>query len=114
MYLKYRPMEIDPELTLDQKSQATMDWLLENLVLLKSLDMTDSDFRSIATKSKMACRHGMFELFNQTKEYNIPFVVVSGGVKEVIDVILYEILRESNVKNGEDASTYDLQEYERL
>jgi 2-hydroxy-3-keto-5-methylthiopentenyl-1-phosphate phosphatase len=66
--------------------------------------MTDSDFRSIAAKSKMACRHGMMELFNQTKTHNMPFVVVSGGVKEVIDVILYEIIRENNVINGGDAS----------
>lgn len=71
------------------------DWFSENLTLFSSLDMTDSDFRSIAAKSKMTCRHGMIELFNQTKMHNIPFVVVSGGVKEVIDVVLYEILRES-------------------
>lgn len=82
--------------------------------MFSSLDMTDSDFRSIAAKSKMSCRHGMVELFNQTKTNNIPFVVVSGGVKEVIDVILYEIIREMNVNNGQDASTYDLKEYERL
>ena len=40
--------------------------------------------------------------------------MVSGGVKEVIDVILYEMIRELAAKKGEGASSYDLQEYERL
>ena len=26
LYLKYRPMEVDPELTLEQKKQAMRDW----------------------------------------------------------------------------------------
>ena len=114
LYLKYRPMEVDPELTLEEKKQAMRDWFSENLTLFSSLGLTDSDFRSIAAKSKMACRHGMAELFEQIKSNNIPFVVVSGGVKEVIDVILYEMIRELFAKKGEDASSYNLQEYERL
>jgi len=90
------------------------DWFSENLTLFSSLGLNDSDFRSIAAKSKMACRYGMAELFEQTKSNNIPFVVVSGGVKEVIDVILYEMIRELSAKKGEGTSSYDLQEYDRL
>ena len=63
LYLKYRPMEVDPELTLEEKKQAMRDWFSENLTLFSSLGLTDSDFRSIAAKSQMACRHGMAELF---------------------------------------------------
>ena len=114
LYLKYRPMEVDPELTLEQKKQAMRDWFQENLTLFSSLSLTDSDFRSIAAKSKMACRHGMAELFEQTKSNNIPFVVVSGGVKEVIDVILYEMIREQTSKKDQNVSSYDLQEYQQF
>jgi len=39
------------------------DWFSENLTLFSSLGLNDSDFRSIAAKSKMACRYGMAELF---------------------------------------------------
>ena len=90
------------------------DWFSENLTLFSSLGLTDSDFRSIAAKSKMACRHGMAELFEQIKSNNIPFVVVSGGVKEVIDVILYEMIREQTSKKDQNVSSYDLQEYQQF
>lgn len=70
------------------------DWWTENLKLFSSLHLTDSDFRSMVSKSKMACRHGIVELLEQVRVNDMPFVVVSGGVKEVIDVIFYEIIRE--------------------
>lgn len=57
-------MEIDPELAFEKKKQAVLDWLLENYKLFFKLNMTDSDFRQIVAKSKMACRHGIKELLN--------------------------------------------------
>ena len=39
---------------------------------------------------------------------------MSGGVKEVIDVIMYEIIRDTAAQLGDTASSYDLQEYLQL
>lgn len=40
--------------------------------------------------------------------------MVSGGIKDVIDVIFYEIIKEALAKNNSIASSYDLQEYENF
>lgn len=62
LFKKYRPIEIDPNLSLAEKQRHMADWWTENLKLFSSLQLTDSDFRSMVSKSKMACRHGIVEL----------------------------------------------------
>lgn len=108
LFKKYRPIEIDPNLSLAEKQNHMKDWWTENLKLFSSLKLTDNDFRKIVQKSKMACRHGVVELLEQARVNDLPFVVVSGGVKEVIDVIFYEIIREKLMKSH---LPYDLKEY---
>lgn len=62
LFKKYRPIEIDPNLSVEEKQRHMADWWTENLKLFSSLHLTDSDFRSMVSKSKMACRHGIVEL----------------------------------------------------
>lgn len=104
LYMKYRPIEIDPEISVAEKYKHMYDWLYENLTLFASLKPTDSDLRAMVSTSKMACRYGILDLLDQVKENKIPFIVVSGGVKVCIEVIFYELLR---VKLQKGDSSYD-------
>lgn len=65
----------------------------------------------MVSTSKMACRHGIIDLLEQVKVNDIPFVVVSGGVKEVIEVIFYELMRE---KLNKGDTSYNFSEFESL
>lgn len=94
LYMKYRPIEMDPTLSVAEKYKHMLDWLTENLKLFSSLQPTESDFRYMVAKTKMACRYGIVELLDQVRVNNTPFIVVSGGVKEAIEVIFYEIIRD--------------------
>jgi 2-hydroxy-3-keto-5-methylthiopentenyl-1-phosphate phosphatase len=39
-------------------------------------------------------RYGVMDLFNQLKENEIPMVIVSGGVKSIIDTVLEQTLSQ--------------------
>lgn len=62
LFEKYRPIEMDPNLTLEQKKEYMHEWWTENLKMYASLNLTETDFQLMLAKSKMACRHGIIEL----------------------------------------------------
>jgi len=85
-------------------------WWTENYKMYSSFGLTEKDFRQMLYSSKMAVRHGIFDLLSQVKDSQIPFIVVSGGVKDVIDVVFYDLMKEFE----RDSQPFNLGDYEYL
>ena len=71
---------------------------MANLEIFSSpaLNLTQRDFFQMVSSSRLALRYGSMHLFNQLRENEIPMVIVSGGVKSIIDTVLEQTLsRES-------------------
>jgi HAD superfamily phosphoserine phosphatase-like hydrolase len=84
----YRTLELEGKLT----PQQAVDWWTSsiNLIIEYRLDMTDveKDFLS-----KSTIRPGVKELFNFCARHNIPTIIMSAGIREVIEIwaSVYEI-----------------------
>lgn len=64
LFEKYFPIEMDPNIDLEEKKGHMKDWFTENMKMYAELQLTESDFEAMTLKSNMACRHGIIELFN--------------------------------------------------
>lgn len=82
---KYRPIEMDSNLSLEEKARHMLEWWTCNLKTFASTNVARSDFKEMLARSKMALRLGISELLEQTSAHAIPLVVVSGGLKPVIE-----------------------------
>ena len=81
LYQKYRALEIANQLDLE----GALTWWRETLRLFKdnkvNLGEVEKDFLSKAT-----ARPGTHDLFQQSEEAGIPVVILSAGIKDVIDL----------------------------
>ena len=105
------PIERDPNISPLEKSKHMEDWWTKEFSLFSSLKLTESELSRLAAKSKICCRYGVQELLKQTRFNDIPFVVVSGGVKDVIDITFIELMKNYL---GYPHRPFELAEYERL
>tara|TARA_B110000285_G_C14989635_1_gene545623 strand:+ start:267 stop:1034 length:768 start_codon:yes stop_codon:yes gene_type:complete len=102
-FLKYWPVEQDPTIPLHLKSEKMLEWWVSNLKLFSSTDfnLTHADFQKMVFSSKLVLRHGFIQMVQKLQEGKIPLVVVSGGVKAIIDVALNHTLNEARrIGNG--------------
>jgi 5'-nucleotidase len=88
LYLKYRPVELDQSLSLEQKEQHMKDWWTANMKTFSSVPLHRSDFHPLVLGSRLVLRHGILEMLSIIDSYHLPMVVVSGGIKPVIESAL--------------------------
>ena len=66
------------------------------------------DFDTMVKKSRMALRHGILDVFAKANEHDFPLVVISGGVKTVIEaafnIVLMHIENWKVLHHGESPS----------
>lgn len=81
LFQKYRGVELNGELT----TQAAIDWWSASFELyIKyniNLAVVENDFLN-----KASIRPGVVELFRLCAEYNIPTVILSAGIRDVIEI----------------------------
>ena len=78
--------------------------------MYSSLMLSKRDFSSMVYQSKLAMRYGITDLLGQVRQNHVPFVVVSGGIKEVIDCSFYELIRGLE----ENPRPYNFEDYHDL
>lgn len=80
LYEKYRPIEIDPHLTLEEKLPSMIEWWSRSGDMLKGFKLPRKEIEEVAEHFKNALRDGTHEMFRELYSHNIPCLVFSAGL----------------------------------
>ncbi|KAI8844758.1 pyrimidine 5'-nucleotidase [Chytridium lagenaria] len=94
LYKTYYPIEISPTVTKEEKFKAMEDWWVKAHELIVDLKLAKSDFAKMIQQTPVAFRPGLHEVIQRTAKDNIPFLVFSAGLYDIIR----EILDTANMK----------------
>lgn len=108
LYQKYRPIEIDTNLPLENKVKAMNDWMTAAEQLLKGIEFDPKELSEVAKKYSTPLRDGTKDLFDKLNKANVPVLVFSAGLGDVVEAILttHEVLF-NNVKIISNFLKYD-------
>lgn len=99
LYGKYRPIEVDPRLALDEKIKAMENWMRETESMLHGIDFDKSEIIEVAKIYGTSLRDGTMPLIQRLNAANVPVLVFSAGLGDIVKAVLsnHNILLE-NVK----------------
>jgi HAD superfamily hydrolase (TIGR01544 family) len=97
-YRKYGPLELSPELNSDTKRQLMDEFYGLQLGAIARAKLTQGVIQSLIDNCRVVFRKDCPELLQVSQQAGIPFLVVSGGIKEIIRPLLealcpYPLLR---------------------
>ena len=103
----YLPIETDTSIELNQRILITKEWFIKALNLYMECKFTYKDLENMIEeglnkKNKFCFKDFFIEYFNKLIELDFPIIIVSGGIKEIIDILLkkyiknYEELKNNN------------------
>lgn len=99
LYDKYRPMEIDPHLSLHEKSIAMSEWMQAASNLLKGFEFDSNEIKEVARTFDNILRDGTTEMFEKLYNVNVPVIVFSAGLGDMVEAVLrYHNALFDNVK----------------
>ncbi|XP_051172523.1 7-methylguanosine phosphate-specific 5'-nucleotidase-like [Leptopilina boulardi] len=85
---KYRPIETDPHIPLDEKIRAMEEWIKIGEDHLKDYEFDPSELEEVAEKYGTDLRVGTKDLIDKLNSSNIPVLVFSAGLGDVVEAIL--------------------------
>ncbi|CAK9807919.1 7-methylguanosine phosphate-specific 5'-nucleotidase [Anthophora plagiata] len=88
LYRKYRPIEIDPNLSIDIKTKAMKDWMIAAEQILKGIPFDASEIQEVTKIYGTDLRDGVKELFEKLQLLKVPVLVFSAGLGDVVQAIL--------------------------
>lgn len=89
---KYYPYELDYNLDIDTKTAYMEEWYQKNMDLLYEYGLTYDILINCVKYSKVNFRNGFKKFFSYLHNNNIPIIILSAGIGNVI----YEILKLNN------------------
>ena len=92
LYDHYRPIEIDPELSVKEKSAKMDEWWRKHFDLLAECGMNKKVIEDIVLKNKAQFREGVLDFLDSLNEKNIPLIIMSAGPGQLIE----EFLKKEN------------------
>ncbi|CAG8588380.1 5222_t:CDS:2, partial [Ambispora leptoticha] len=90
---KYYPLEIDPSLTIAEKAPLMTEWWEKAHELLINERITEDDIVKLAKETPVEMRPGLKDIIFRCKDNDIPFLVFSAGIENIIE----EVLRSKNL-----------------
>lgn len=99
LYNKYRPIEIDPNVPLNERANAMRDWMSTIHKLLKGIKFDSHEIEEVAQMCKDILRDGTEELFEKLYNAQVPIVIFSAGLGDMVEAVLrYHNVLYDNVK----------------
>ncbi|XP_051169263.1 7-methylguanosine phosphate-specific 5'-nucleotidase-like [Leptopilina boulardi] len=90
---KYRQIEIDPHIPIEEKIRAMEEWMEISEEYLKGYEFDPSELEQVAEKYGTDLREGTKNLMDKLSSARIPVLVFSAGLGDVVEAIL----RHNNV-----------------
>lgn len=88
LYQKYRPIEIDPNLSIEVKTEAMREWMIAAEEILKGIPFTPDEIPEISNIYGTHLRDGTKEFFKKLHFVKIPVLVFSAGLGDIVEAIL--------------------------
>jgi len=88
MYALYRPQEIDDNISLEEKKKIMFKWWSEHMQLMVDYKMTRDVVLQVIKDGKVVCRNGTKEFLDTLAQKNIPVLILSAGLGNIVDEYL--------------------------
>lgn len=88
LYKMFRPIEIDPYLSVSEKASAMEDWMFAAHQLLQDIEFNPHELKEIAQTYNDILRDGTKELFVKLHNVEIPIIILSAGLGDMVEAIL--------------------------
>lgn len=83
----YRPLELDYKIPAHEKQQIMQEWATKSFTLLSEYITEEIVYKSLEN-ANIYLRDGVKEFFKEMKNKNIPVIVMSSGVGNIIEAFL--------------------------
>lgn len=108
LYEYYRPIETATDLTLKVKQEKMAEWWTKHAQLMARFGMTKTLLESIADNPALQLREGCIEFFKRAESLNIPILIFSAGLGDVIKAFLKKhLIYSKNVHILSNFYTFD-------
>jgi len=97
LFKYYYPIEIDPSLSIEQKIPRMVEWWSKNHALLETTGITIQDISDSVAQSSSMFRDGHEVFFRQLHESEIPLMIFSAGIG---DILLQIVKQKSKYYNN--------------
>ncbi len=84
LYARYRPIEISQTISHREKQKAMRDWWAAALAMMQKYGLTEDIIEDIAIRDFMRLRDGSIDLFKILADREIPLLILSAGIGNVI------------------------------
>lgn len=89
LFEKYRPIELDVNIADDLKSKYMQEWITNHINLFFEYHLKESALQDAVKKDYLKFRDGAKEFLYEMNKRNVPVIIISAGVGNVI----YEFLK---------------------
>lgn len=93
LFNKYRPIEIDPHMPLEEKVVYMIEWWSKTGDLLKGFPLPQEEIAEVAKRFKDGLRDGTHQMFYDLNQLKVPCLVFSAGLGDSV----VSVLRQANV-----------------
>lgn len=106
----YHPLEFNPTIPLDEKAKLMEEWWEKAHALLIEGGLTYDAIKKSVDNATIAFREGVVELFEFLEEKEVPVLIFSAGLADVIEELLRQKLHRSfkNVKIVSNRMVFNL------
>ena len=90
LYKHYRPIEIDPNITDEEKSQYMEEWWKKHINLFYEYGLREENIKQAlrSTNSGLKYRPGAKEFLRKMYELKVPIIIISAGIGNIIEEFL--------------------------
>lgn len=88
LYQKYRPIEIDVKLSDEEKSKFMEKWWKSHINLFYEYGLREENIKKSLKTGGLRYRAGAKKFINKMSELNIPVIIISAGIGNVIEEFL--------------------------
>ena len=103
LYNSYGPIEIDPNIDIQQKRILLKEWYEAVKVAFLHEGITKQKCLNVLNDANFGVRYGYREFFNICKVMNLPYYMISGGITEMVQTIL---AKAADIKNYSNFFTF--------
>ncbi|XP_013907930.1 PREDICTED: cytosolic 5'-nucleotidase 3A [Thamnophis sirtalis] len=95
----YYAIEIDPNLTVEEKYPYMVEWYNKSHALLIEQGLQKNKLAEIVRESDVMLKEGYEFFFDKLQEHNIPVFIFSAGIGDILEQIIHqEAVYRSNIK----------------
>ncbi|KAK9912099.1 hypothetical protein M0R45_035974 [Rubus argutus] len=109
LYEYYHPLEFSPTIPIEEKTKLMEEWWGKTHALLIEGGLTYDGIRQSVADSTIAFREGVVELFEFLEERDIPVLIFSAGLADIIEEVMRQKVHKlfKNVKIVSNRMVFD-------